>query len=182
MRHLPGEILKHPDNDFKTPSEAVKAYDAVDSIDVPHTISWADIERDLSAWRGNPMQENALTELYHLKDKVEQLIAAARRECAGTSRAPAVEKELGYFVRKVDRMQDGTFRSKGFFIGSGVIEAGGKTIIGARCKQSGMHWGEPGAQNILALRCIHASRRLDQFWKERLNARAARNDCLALAE
>jgi alpha-amylase len=72
MRHLPGEILKHPDNDFKTPSEAIKAYSAVDSIDVPHTISWADIERDLSAWRGNPMQENALAELYHLKDKVEQ--------------------------------------------------------------------------------------------------------------
>jgi alpha-amylase len=72
MRHLPGEILKHPDNDFKTPSEAVKAYDAVDSIDVPRTISWADIERDLSAWLGNAMQENALAELYRLKDRVEQ--------------------------------------------------------------------------------------------------------------
>ena len=71
MRHLPGEILKYPDNDFKTPSEAVKAYSAVDSIDVPHTISWADIERDLSAWRGNPMQENALAELYRLEDKVK---------------------------------------------------------------------------------------------------------------
>jgi alpha-amylase len=72
MRHLPGEILKHPDNDFKTPSEAVKAYSAVDSINVPHTISWADIERDLSAWRGNDMQENALAELYRLKDRVGQ--------------------------------------------------------------------------------------------------------------
>jgi len=117
-----------------------------------------------------------------LKDKVEALIAAAHRECAGTSRAPAVEKELGYFVRNIARMQYGTFRSQGFFIGSGVIEAGCKTIIGARCKQSGMHWGEPGAENILAFRCIHASRRLDQFWKERLNAHAAKNDCLALAE
>jgi hypothetical protein len=117
-----------------------------------------------------------------LKDKVQQLIAAARQECAGTSRASAVEKELGYFVRNVDRMQYGTFRSQGFFIGSGVIEAGCKTIIGARCKQSGMHWGEPGAENILAFRCIHASRRLDQFWKERLNSHAATNDCLALAE
>lgn len=72
MRHLPGEILKHPDNNFKTPSEAVKAYSAVDSIDVPHTISWADIERDLSAWLGNDMQENALTELYRLKNRVGQ--------------------------------------------------------------------------------------------------------------
>ncbi len=70
-----------------------------------------------------------------LRDKVEQLIAAAREECAGTARAEAVEKELGYFVRNVQRMQYGTFRSRGFFIGSGVIEAGCKTIIGARCKQ-----------------------------------------------
>jgi hypothetical protein len=116
-----------------------------------------------------------------LRDKVEQLIAATRKECAGTARAEAVEKELGYFVRNVARMQYGTFRSRGFFIGSGVIEAGCKTIIGARCKQSGMFWGVPGAENILAFRCISASRRLDDFWKVRLNARAARNDCLALA-
>jgi alpha-amylase len=72
MRHLPGEILRHPDNDFKTPSEAVKAYASVDTVDIPHTVSWADIERDLSAWRGNPMQENALAELYQLGKRVEQ--------------------------------------------------------------------------------------------------------------
>jgi alpha-amylase len=72
MRHLPSEILRHPDNDFKTPSEVIKAYGAVGTIDVPHTISWADIERDLSAWLGNAMQENALSELYRFKDKVLQ--------------------------------------------------------------------------------------------------------------
>jgi hypothetical protein len=62
-----------------------------------------------------------------------------------------------------------------------VIEAGCKTVIGSRCKQSGMFWSEPGAQNILALRCIHASRRVDQFWKARLNDHAAHNDPLPLA-
>jgi len=72
LRRLPEEILRHPDNNFKTPSEVIKTYSAVDTIDIPHTISWADIERDLSAWRGNPMQENALTELYRLEDKVKQ--------------------------------------------------------------------------------------------------------------
>lgn len=116
-----------------------------------------------------------------LKDKVEQLIAQTRKDCAGQSRAQAVEKELGYFVNNVARMQYGTFRAKGFFIGSGVIEAGCKTVIGARCKQSGMFWGEPGAENVLALRCIHSSRRLAEFWKHRLNAHAARNDSLPLA-
>jgi len=116
-----------------------------------------------------------------LDDKVEQLIAQARQECAGQTQAQTVEKELGYFVNNVERMQYGTFRRKGFFIGSGVIEAGCKTVIGSRCKQSGMFWGEPGAENVLALRCIHSSRRLDAFWKERLNTHAARNDNLDLA-
>ena len=71
MEQLPSEILKHPDNDFKTPSEVVAAYDAVGEFDAPYTISWADIERDLSAWRGNPMQENALHRLYALEQKVK---------------------------------------------------------------------------------------------------------------
>jgi hypothetical protein len=116
-----------------------------------------------------------------LNDKVESLIAQTRQECAGTAQAQAVEKELGYFVNNIARMQYGTFRRKGFFIGSGVIEAGCKTVIGSRCKQSGMFWGQPGARNVLALRCIHSSRRLNEFWKDRLNSHAARNDTLALA-
>ena len=115
-----------------------------------------------------------------LKDRVEKLMAEVRLECAGRSCAEAVEKELGYFANNVERMRYGTFRRKGFFIGSGVVEAGCKTIIGARCKQSGMFWSRPGAGNVLALRCIGSSRRLDQFWKERLNAHVARNDGLAL--
>jgi len=71
LRHLPEEIFKHPDNDFKTPSEVVDAYHSVGVFDAPHTISWADIERDLSAWLGNPMQQNAVTELYKLEEKVK---------------------------------------------------------------------------------------------------------------
>jgi len=72
MRHLPQEILKHPDNNFKTPSEVVQHYRPVDTIDVPHIISWADIERDLSAWVGNAMQSNAIHELYRLEKKIKQ--------------------------------------------------------------------------------------------------------------
>ena len=116
-----------------------------------------------------------------LKDKVEQLIQEARREAAGKPQAPAVEEALGYFLRNISRMQYGSFRAAGYFIGSGVVEAGCKTVIGVRCKQSGMFWSEPGAQNILALRCIHTSHRLEEFWTHRLNNHAARNDCLPLA-
>lgn len=116
-----------------------------------------------------------------LKDKVQALIQETRQRCAGTPQAAAVEQALGYFVRNVSRMRYGTFRAAGYFIGSGVVEAGCKTIIGGRCKQSGMFWSEAGAENILALRCIHSSRRLEDFWKHRLNHHAARNDPLPLA-
>lgn len=116
-----------------------------------------------------------------LKDKVQALIEQTRQECAGEPRAAAVEEALGYFVRNVERMQYGTFRAAGYFIGSGVVEAGCKTVIGGRCKQSGMFWSKTGAENILALRCLNGSRRLDEFWKDRLNSHSARNDCLPLA-
>jgi hypothetical protein len=116
-----------------------------------------------------------------LEDEVEKLLAETRQEATALGRAEAVEEKLGYFAGNVARMQYGTFRKQGWFIGSGVIEAGCKTVIGARCKQSGMFWSVPGAENILAFRCIHASRRIDSFWKDRLNQHAARNDALPLA-
>jgi hypothetical protein len=75
----------------------------------------------------------------------------------------------------------GTFRAPSCVLGSGVVEAGCKTISGGRCKQSGMVWPESGAENILALRCMHSSRRLEEFWKHRLNTQAARNDGLPIA-
>jgi hypothetical protein len=112
---------------------------------------------------------------------VQGLIEEVLRASAGRPQAAAVKDELGYFLRNVERMQYGTFRAKGYFIGSGVVEAGCKAVIGARCKQSGMHWSKPGAQNILALRCIHSSNQLEEFWKYRLNTLAALNDPLPLS-
>jgi alpha-amylase len=72
MAHLPQEVLKNPDNDFKTPSEVADAYQSMDVVDVPHIISWADTERDLSAWLGNAMQSNALHEVYRIEKLVKQ--------------------------------------------------------------------------------------------------------------
>jgi len=71
MRHLPEEVLRHPDNDFKTPSEVIQSYGSADTVDVPHIISWADTERDLSAWLGNAMQSNAIHELYRIEKKIK---------------------------------------------------------------------------------------------------------------
>ncbi len=72
IRHLPGEVLKHPENNFLTPAQVVDRYDAVDELDVPHMTSWADTERDLSAWLGNAMQSNALHELYKLEGAMKE--------------------------------------------------------------------------------------------------------------
>ncbi len=71
MRHLPHAVLEHPDNDFKTPSEVVQSYDSVGRIDAHDYVSWADAERDLTAWLGNKMQEASLKELYKLEAQVK---------------------------------------------------------------------------------------------------------------
>lgn len=152
-------------------------------VDFFHALEHAGLVLDALIGKAHP---NYQSRLHHwarwlLKDKVEDLIQEARHQCADKPQAPAVEKALHYFVSNVSRMQYGTFRAADFFIGSGVVEAGCKTVIGGRCKQSGMFWSKAGAENILALRCIHSSRRLERFWQHRLNAKAARNDCLPLA-
>jgi len=72
LRHLPQELLKHPDNDFKTPSEAIKAYNPVAELDIHSPVSWADVERDTSAWDGNDMQKSAINEIYQIEDAIKK--------------------------------------------------------------------------------------------------------------
>tara|TARA_Y100000310_G_scaffold273705_1_gene289328 strand:+ start:5639 stop:6886 length:1248 start_codon:yes stop_codon:yes gene_type:complete len=70
VRALPKKLLSHPDNSFITPSEAIRYYDPVGEVDVPHYMSWADTERDLSAWRSNPIQYDAFDKVYSLEKEV----------------------------------------------------------------------------------------------------------------
>lgn len=70
LKALPKEILKRTDNTFKTPSETIKAYPAVGEIDVPYILTWADTERDLSAWTGNPIQQSAISRIYNIEKEV----------------------------------------------------------------------------------------------------------------
>lgn len=84
LQNLPSEILKHPNSTFKTPSETIRDYDAVGEIDVPHILTWADTDRDLSAWVGNEIQQSAIEEIYKLekdilKTKDKELIEDWRR-------------------------------------------------------------------------------------------------------
>ena len=72
LRALPGEILRHPDFCFRTPAEAAEAHEAAGDIDCPDFISWADEERDTTAWLGNAMQQDAARKLYHLETAVRR--------------------------------------------------------------------------------------------------------------
>jgi alpha-amylase len=70
LEHLPIEWLKDSQHCFMTVSEAIDEFDPVGQIDTPFTTTWADSERDLSAWLGNPMQHDAINALYGLQNKV----------------------------------------------------------------------------------------------------------------
>lgn len=66
------EWMNQPNRSFMTISEAIDSFPAKDTIDVPHTITWADTERDLSAWLGNPMQQQAITSLYGFEQAIKE--------------------------------------------------------------------------------------------------------------
>ena len=70
LSHLPGHWLENPNHSFMTVSEAADDYEPVDRVDMPHIVTWADTERDLSAWTGNAMQSEALRAIYQIKDNV----------------------------------------------------------------------------------------------------------------
>lgn len=70
LEALPKQWLKAPEHTFMTISEAAEAFAPVDQIDVPQTVTWADTERDLSAWLGNPMQQEAINSLYGLQKQI----------------------------------------------------------------------------------------------------------------
>ena len=157
--------------------------DAIQIVDFYHAMEHAGHVLEASMGKAHPNYPKRLRQWAKrlLKNQVQSLIEQTRLESSGKAQASSVEEALGYFVRNVQRMQYGTFRAAGYFIGSGVVEAGCKSVIGGRCKQSGMFWSKAGAENVLALRCIYHSRRAEGFWKYRLDAHAARNDCLPLA-
>ena len=73
-------------------------------------------------------------------------------------------REYKYYRSNAGRMKYDEYRANGWFIGSGVIESGCKTVIGQRFKQSGMIWSLKGAKALLPLRTLYKSNRLEQFF------------------
>jgi hypothetical protein len=102
------------------------------------------------------------------KGKIEELVDVLRAiDSLSPELLEKIRTEADYFDNNKERMRYPKFRSQHLFIGSGVIEAGCKTIIGSRCKQSGMFWTVRGANAILALRCCHFNGRFENYWEDR---------------
>jgi hypothetical protein len=114
------------------------------------------------------------------KDKVLRVVEDAREKLPhhGPRRKTAMT-EIGYFETNSKRMMYASFRKNGYFIGSGVVEAGCKTVVGKRAKQSGMFWRVAGAQNILSIRCSVISDTFDTYWHDRQKNRIEALDLAA---
>jgi hypothetical protein len=102
------------------------------------------------------------------KGKIEKLVTSLRSiDTDDPEFASKIRTEAEYFERNAERMRYPKFRRQHLFVGSGVIEAGCKTVIGSRLKQSGMFWTVRGANSIIALRCCHLNGRFEDYWEVR---------------
>jgi hypothetical protein len=100
--------------------------------------------------------------------KIEKLVSyLCSLETSSPELTETIRKTAAYFQRNAQRMRYPEFRRQHLFVGSGVIEAGCKTVIGSRLKQSGMFWTVRGANAIIALRCCRLSGRFEDYWEAR---------------
>jgi hypothetical protein len=131
----------------------------------------------------HPEDKEQAQDLYHKWKKSmkasspEKLIKEAREHLDqhpewNESRREIIESKISYLESHAKRTNYGEYRAKGYFIGSGVIEAGCKTVVGGRLKQSGMFWSKSGAENILGMRCLFLGQDFDRVWKKRSELKA----------
>lgn len=120
----------------------------------------------------NPEQaEQKRSQWWDLLDKgsVENIIEQAEQHWWSTVESVRKEAraEITFLENNKARMRYADFKAQGLFVGSGVIEAGCKSLIGQRFKQSGMRWSLPGANSIIAIRCLNFSDRFNDYWDDR---------------
>lgn len=99
-------------------------------------------------------------------DQVGAVIAEAKSWLSQSADIKKTLTAIGYFENNESRMLYGTFRAQGYFIGSGVVEAGCKTVVGQRVKESGMFWSVSGAEHVLGIRCAVMNGDFDGFWNK----------------
>jgi len=144
---------------------------AVHIVDLYHARQhlW-DVARAL--YPNDPISQKAWMKVHQKrlldKGKIEKLVLALRSLlCNNPDMVEKIRTEADYFEKNADRMRYPKFRRQHLFVGSGVIEAGCKTVIGSRLKQSGMFWTLRGANAILALRCCQLNGRFEDYWEAR---------------
>lgn len=131
-----------------------------------HVASLAELvyPRDSSQWK--KLRRNWTAKLWN--GKLDALLTSARAAIPSSrKKAKAGRKALAYFENNRKRMRYQFFRDQGYFIGSGVVEAGCKTIIGQRFKGAGMHWSLQGLKRLLSIRTALCSNRYEAFWNWR---------------
>ena len=95
-------------------------------------------------------------------------VAKDLQESAGVaSSGKNARREISYFEENEDRMRYARFKVQGYFVGSGVIEAGCKTIVAQRLKRSAVEWTVRGSNAIIAMRCTELSGRTEHYWEPR---------------
>ena len=103
--------------------------------------------------------------------RIEHLVQSLRQiPCSSAELHAKVQREAAYFEGHAERMRYAAFRRQDLFVGSGVIEAGCRSVVGGRLKCSGMFWSVEGANAIIALRCAQLSNRFDDYWEDRAAA------------
>lgn len=116
-------------------------------------------DSQIAAWRD-------LLDMGRVEDILHQANSRIASLSLGSDQADELRKTLGYFKENAGLMRYAQFRLAGYFVGSGVVEAGCRTVIGERLKRSGMFWSLRGANAIIASRCSQFSRRFEDFWED----------------
>jgi Uncharacterised protein family (UPF0236) len=156
--------------------------DAVEILDFYHASEHVGLLSAALFGAGTPKAKERQGRWCHqMKEQSAQLVIDQARKLAArlgnqldALQRESIEAEIGYFKSNATRTRYGEFRARGFFIGSGVVEAGCKTVVGRRLKQSGMFWSQRGAEDLLGLRCLLLGPHFDAAWKARTPILATR--------
>jgi hypothetical protein len=131
---------------------------ALTGVDLYHSIGHVNDVVELIKFMGKSGSNNKKTFKEGCIDllrygKIQDMLAKIESMSCKKGKEKKFEKEIGYFRSNMDRMNYGAFTASGIFVGSGVIEAGCKVIVGNRMKNAGMHWSRDHAEKMIALRC-----------------------------
>jgi hypothetical protein len=142
---------------FSQAVHIVDLFHAYEHLTAIAQILWGQEAKAPKAWR-DLLEAGNISRLLHKAGQILPASASSRK---------SLLKQLGYFEHNAPQMRYAEYRAKKFFVGSGVVEAGCRTVIGERLKQSGMRWSVRGANAIIALRCCILSGRFEDFWASR---------------